>query len=171
MEQFFEEDEVEEWVSTLQQQQEQDNVSRVVEEEENEFEEIGIFNGTFKYSSDKTSAPTASGNKKQSTTNSGVGGGGQDEEVQDEEPEFELKGINVSFPKGCLSLISGPTGSGKSSLFLALLGGELDLPSLSLSRDSIDNLLTYLISDSFFFFRNDSPRRRDSIKERYSWSF
>lgn len=38
---------------------------------------------------------------------------------------FELRDINVDFPIGKLSLVSGPTGSGKSSLFLALLG-EMD---------------------------------------------
>lgn len=37
---------------------------------------------------------------------------------------FELRDINVDFPVGKLSLIAGPTGSGKSSMFLALLGGE-----------------------------------------------
>jgi len=31
------------------------------------------------------------------------------------EHAFELKGINVEFPQGKLSIISGPTGSGKTS--------------------------------------------------------
>ncbi|ORZ00014.1 P-loop containing nucleoside triphosphate hydrolase protein [Lobosporangium transversale] len=38
---------------------------------------------------------------------------------------FKLKGISADFPVGQLSLIVGPTGSGKSALLLALLG-ELD---------------------------------------------
>ena len=33
--------------------------------------------------------------------------------------------LNIKFPKGHLSLISGPTGSGKSALLNALLGGSL----------------------------------------------
>lgn len=36
---------------------------------------------------------------------------------------FELGPLNVIFPPGGLSLVSGPTGSGKSALLAALLGG------------------------------------------------
>ncbi|CAE6437640.1 unnamed protein product [Rhizoctonia solani] len=58
------------------------------------------------------------------------------EDQAEEEPElpFELKDINVVFPEGVISLVSGPTGSGKSSLLAALLGemdclkGEVYLP-------------------------------------------
>ena len=39
-----------------------------------------------------------------------------DEETpEDEEPEFELRDITVTFQRGQLNLVSGPTGSGKSS--------------------------------------------------------
>ncbi|CAE6396795.1 unnamed protein product [Rhizoctonia solani] len=58
------------------------------------------------------------------------------DEQPEEEPEkpFELKDISVVFPEGVISLVSGPTGSGKSSLLAALLGemdrieGEVHLP-------------------------------------------
>jgi ABC-type multidrug transport system fused ATPase/permease subunit len=39
---------------------------------------------------------------------------------------FELTGINVNFPLGKLTVITGPTGSGKTALLTALLG-EMDL--------------------------------------------
>ncbi|QRW04429.1 ABC transporter [Ceratobasidium sp. AG-Ba] len=42
-----------------------------------------------------------------------------------EENPFELRDMNVIFPEGVISLIFGPTGSGKSSLLSALLG-EMD---------------------------------------------
>lgn len=45
------------------------------------------------------------------------------EVLVEEEPSFELRDISLNFPLGKLSLICGPTGSGKSSVFLALLGG------------------------------------------------
>ncbi len=54
-------------------------------------------------------------------------------EVEAEE-KFELRDITVEFPLGQLSLVCGPTGSGKTSLFMALLGemictkGEVHLP-------------------------------------------
>lgn len=37
---------------------------------------------------------------------------------------FSLNNLNIEFPIGGLSVICGPTGSGKSSLVLALLGGK-----------------------------------------------
>ncbi|CAE6413166.1 unnamed protein product [Rhizoctonia solani] len=50
-----------------------------------------------------------------------------DQPEPEEVPEkpFELKDISVVFPEGAMSLVSGPTGSGKSSLLAALLG-EMD---------------------------------------------
>ncbi|QRV83260.1 ABC transporter [Ceratobasidium sp. AG-Ba] len=64
----------------------------------------------------------------------------KDEIAKDDEPQtpeerpFELRDIGVVFPEGVISLVSGPTGSGKSSLLAALLGemdrveGEVYLP-------------------------------------------
>ncbi|KAG9075527.1 hypothetical protein FS749_012789, partial [Ceratobasidium sp. UAMH 11750] len=51
-----------------------------------------------------------------------------------EESPFELRDVGVVFPEGVMSLVCGPTGSGKSSLLAALLGemdrleGEVYLP-------------------------------------------
>jgi ABC-type multidrug transport system fused ATPase/permease subunit len=52
---------------------------------------------------------------------------------------FQLKNISIDFPVGKLSLIVGPTGSGKTALLLALLGeldrveGQMFLPRLDYS--------------------------------------
>ncbi|KAG8762089.1 hypothetical protein FRC11_011215 [Ceratobasidium sp. 423] len=53
--------------------------------------------------------------------------GAPKDDQPEEEPEtpFELKDISIVFPEGVISLVSGPTGSGKSSLLAALLG-EMD---------------------------------------------
>ncbi|KAH8899307.1 P-loop containing nucleoside triphosphate hydrolase protein [Thozetella sp. PMI_491] len=48
-----------------------------------------------------------------------------DEEINEEE-RFVLRDINVTFPKGELSVISGKTGAGKSLMLAAILG-EVDL--------------------------------------------
>ncbi|KAH6632214.1 P-loop containing nucleoside triphosphate hydrolase protein [Chaetomium tenue] len=45
---------------------------------------------------------------------------------QQQHAPFVLRDIKVSFPEGCLSVIAGPTGSGKSLLLSAILG-ECDL--------------------------------------------
>ncbi|KAJ2348008.1 hypothetical protein GGH91_001582, partial [Coemansia sp. RSA 2671] len=50
---------------------------------------------------------------------------------------FALKDIDVRFPHGVLSVVAGPTGSGKSSLLLALIGemtltrGRIILPTIN----------------------------------------
>ncbi|KAF8938669.1 hypothetical protein BGZ58_000407 [Dissophora ornata] len=54
---------------------------------------------------------------------------------------FKLKNLSVDFPVGQLSLVVGPTGSGKSALLLSLLGelerleGHMYLPRLDYGRD------------------------------------
>ncbi|ODQ52501.1 hypothetical protein SAICODRAFT_93382 [Saitoella complicata NRRL Y-17804] len=56
---------------------------------------------------------------------------------------FQLRDLNVRFPSGALSLIVGPTGSGKSSLLMALLGemtpidGEVYLPGGGRPREQM----------------------------------
>lgn len=42
------------------------------------------------------------------------------------EPVFQLTDLNVDFPTGKLSVVSGPTGSGKTAILTALLG-EMEL--------------------------------------------
>ena len=59
-------------------------------------DEIGFVNGTFEWDIAPRSEPS----------------------------RFTLGPLNVKFPKGKLSLVSGPTGSGKSALLNALLGGR-----------------------------------------------
>ncbi|KIJ28632.1 hypothetical protein M422DRAFT_784503 [Sphaerobolus stellatus SS14] len=46
----------------------------------------------------------------------------------DQEIKFELKDINVVFPDGKLTVVIGPTASGKTALFMALLGEMTMLP-------------------------------------------
>ncbi|GAA5886210.1 hypothetical protein JCM16303_004461 [Sporobolomyces ruberrimus] len=130
LEQFFDEPEVDAWVSALHEE-------GACSTSSTEFTDIGIFNGTFKYSEEATK-------KNEPRATQEVVQGAEGEEIV--EPEFELRDINVSFPEGSLSLVSGPTGSGKSSLFLALLGemtclsGEIHLrkgtPGFNLDAES-----------------------------------
>jgi len=54
-----------------------------------------------------------------------------DTDADDEADRFCLRNINVDFPLGELSIVSGRTGSGKSLLLSALLG-EADLISGSI---------------------------------------
>ncbi|KAF8579651.1 multidrug resistance-associated ABC transporter [Ramaria rubella] len=61
-----------------------------------------------------------------------------------EERHFELRDINVIFPEGKLTIVTGPTASGKTALLMALLGemtmqpgsGKLLLPKYPTQADS-----------------------------------
>lgn len=59
----------------------------------------------------------------------------------DEPQRFRLGELDLSFPKGELSLVTGPVGSGKTTLILSLLGetvllkGEVFMPDDHASRD------------------------------------
>lgn len=46
-----------------------------------------------------------------------------DIEPQDAPARFTLGPLDIRFPPGKLSLVSGPTGAGKSALLVAMLGG------------------------------------------------
>ncbi|KAJ2377658.1 hypothetical protein H4S02_007586, partial [Coemansia sp. RSA 2611] len=65
---------------------------------------------------------------------------------------FALKDIDVRFPHGMLSVVAGPTGSGKSSLLLALIGemtltrGRILLPTVN---PRLDNNSDYKYRDFF----------------------
>lgn len=119
LEAFFQEPEVEPWVTALRPEGASSSPS--------EGEGVGIDNGTFVY--DEEAAK-----ERESATAPAPVDGETAMAAEEEEPKFELRDITVDFPVGKLSLVCGATGSGKSSLFLALLGGSslsfcLPLPS------------------------------------------
>ncbi|KAJ7619563.1 hypothetical protein FB45DRAFT_931097, partial [Roridomyces roridus] len=51
------------------------------------------------------------------------------DEVQTQDHRFELRDISVIFPEGRLSVITGPTASGKTALLMALMGEMTILPA------------------------------------------
>ncbi|GAA5840283.1 hypothetical protein JCM9279_002335 [Rhodotorula babjevae] len=104
LEQFFQDEEVDPWVSSLR------SDTAAPSSSADGGVEVGISSGTFKYhekdSAEATPAPPAPAASADG----------------DAERKFELADVDVRFPEGKLSLVCGPTGSGKTSLFLALLG-------------------------------------------------
>ncbi|KAG0309742.1 hypothetical protein BGZ98_008878 [Dissophora globulifera] len=97
---------------------------------------------------------------------------------------FKLKNVTADFPVGQLSLIVGPTGSGKSALLLALLGelereeGSVYLPRLDYGRDASYEggsgvayvsqtawLQNTTIRDNILFGREFDQERYDAVIE------
>ncbi|KZT05166.1 multidrug resistance-associated ABC transporter [Laetiporus sulphureus 93-53] len=115
---YLDEDEVDGQVSTLKRGPMQPSIG--VEEG------LGIVNGTFKWNeveepldkqkgvdrSRSSSDETATAVDSQSVL--GIGANG--------DHRFELRDINVIFPEGELTVVTGPTASGKTALLMALLG-------------------------------------------------
>ncbi|GAA6013875.1 hypothetical protein JCM10207_008220 [Rhodosporidiobolus poonsookiae] len=106
LEAFFDEPEVEPWVSALREDQVGPDGAGV--DGSPSKPKVGIEGGTFVYDEEATladlePAPAADG-------------------ADEAERKFALRDVSVAFPDGKLSLVCGPTGSGKSSLFAALLG-------------------------------------------------
>lgn len=87
----------------------------------------------------------------------------------EEESDFKLKDLNLDFKVGDLSVIIGPTGCGKTSLLMALLGemtlmeGEVYLPHREgLSRPRVDPSTGF--AESIAYCAQQPWLRNDSIK-------
>ncbi|KAL2018405.1 hypothetical protein VTK56DRAFT_883 [Thermocarpiscus australiensis] len=96
-----------------------------------------------------------------------------DEKI-DEEQRFVLRNINVTFPKGELSVISGKTGTGKSLMLAAILG-EVDVlggslyvpraPPLSERHDDKANKGNWIIPEAIAYVAQIPWIENASIKD------
>ncbi|KAL7422691.1 hypothetical protein Q5752_001982 [Cryptotrichosporon argae] len=139
IEDFFNEDEVPDWVSSL---------KRPADEPALKTTRIGFENATLRWNAGKQEDKSAAGvpTKKSGllskiklslrkkpvelpTDGSSEGTTAHDASASDDESEpeiFSLSRLNVDFPVGKLSVVTGPTGAGKTACLIALLG-EMDL--------------------------------------------
>lgn len=113
---FLKEDEVEPWVSSL--KRPADQVSSNVDTR------IG-FEGKalLRWNSGMSGKDQGATKVPPGTQNGNSNGAAATEDAQ--APPFELSDLDVVFPSGKLSVISGPTGAGKTAILHALLG-EMD---------------------------------------------
>jgi hypothetical protein len=81
----------------------------------NEDEGLGIENGSFKWNEvvENTADKKSTNLDSESTTGTAIA---DPEESTDH--KFELRNISVLFPEGQLSIITGPTASGKTALLV-----------------------------------------------------
>ncbi|TFK50633.1 P-loop containing nucleoside triphosphate hydrolase protein, partial [Heliocybe sulcata] len=126
IETYLDEDEVSDQVSSLKRTARASSSSVDVQEG------FGIVEGTFKWNEieeKEVDKDNGKGKKKDTKTN-GSGSAAEGAAVVDSASEisavadhrFELKDISVMLPEGKLSLVTGPTASGKTALLMALLG-------------------------------------------------
>lgn len=91
------------------------------------------------------------------------------------ENDFKLRDINIDFKEGKLNVIIGPTGSGKTSLLLALLGemdlisGKVFLPGI-ISRDHLVIDPRTGLTDSVAYCSQSAWLLNDSIKNNITFS-
>ncbi|KAH9854526.1 multidrug resistance-associated ABC transporter [Lenzites betulinus] len=156
---YLDEEEVDEQVSTLKK-------GRVPPSEESDTG-LGIIHGTFRWNETSNSAddlhssPTTDPPEVASTmddTASTIADSTGDR-------RFELKDISVMFPEGQLTVVTGPTASGKTALLMALLGELTTLEGkiiMSKNASKVDEHgLAYTIS-----YAAQSPwLRHQSIKD------
>ncbi|CRG87680.1 hypothetical protein PISL3812_04700 [Talaromyces islandicus] len=84
---------------------------------------------------------------------------------------FRLINMNVSFKLGALNVIAGPTGSGKTSLLMALLGemrllaGRVYLPGVTTNRAELPVDPETLLTESIAYCAQEAWLVNDTIKE------
>ncbi|PIA19108.1 hypothetical protein COEREDRAFT_90472 [Coemansia reversa NRRL 1564] len=88
-------------------------------------------------------------------------------------PTFELRDLTVSFPVGKLSIIAGPTGSGKTSMLMALLGemllvdGQVMIPGAVFDAHAIlgdDSQDPFLLHESVAYVAQQAWLLNDTIR-------
>ncbi|KAI0639291.1 multidrug resistance-associated ABC transporter [Trametes polyzona] len=185
---YLDEEEVDEQVSTLKK-------GHVPPSEESDAG-LGIINGTFKWNeveekkaeeSDKSKGKGKDASKKTNGTNGTDANGSSDAGPSDDtstiadsastlavntgDHHFELKDITVMFPEGKLTVVTGPTASGKTALLMALLGELTTLEGrivMSKNASKVDeNGLSHTIS-----YAAQSPwLRHQSIKDNILFGY
>ncbi|KAH0579496.1 hypothetical protein H2248_002354 [Termitomyces sp. 'cryptogamus'] len=141
---YLNEDEVDEQVSSLKKDASSPSppASARGVMEEPEIEALGIERGSFKWNEvekpedgkDKMNGNGRSDSRSSVSVETVVGEGEGGEIEVDVDHKFELRDIDVKFPEGELTLITGPTASGKTALLMALLGEMTLLPSIPPGR-------------------------------------
>ncbi|KAH8099895.1 multidrug resistance-associated ABC transporter [Cristinia sonorae] len=123
---YLDEDEVDEQVSTLKRSDTQSASSADIDSAtyEGVTSGLGILDGTFKWNEveekKEENGKPANGTTAEETDT--IVGSSSASVAEAQDHRFELRDINVLFPEGELTVVTGPTASGKTALLMALLG-------------------------------------------------
>ncbi|KAH9903343.1 multidrug resistance-associated ABC transporter [Cubamyces lactineus] len=169
---FLDEDEVDEQVSTLKK-------GHVPPSEESEAG-LGIVNGTFKWN--ETEVENREGKGKDGRSTSGPIGSGLSEGTSTVsesasalasagDQRFELRDINVLFPEGKLTVITGPTASGKTALLLALLGELTTLEGKIIMSKNASKVDEHGLSHTISYAAQNPWLRHQTIKDNILFGY
>lgn len=109
---FLDEDEVTEQVSTLKKAEQ--TIPSIVPEEDG----LGIEHASFKWNELEPKESTKTDNAKSSSGSEDTSTSAEDS-PEPVDHKFSLKDISIQFPEGELTLITGPTASGKTALLVS----------------------------------------------------
>ncbi|KAG8943314.1 hypothetical protein FRC04_002938 [Tulasnella sp. 424] len=159
IETFLAEDEVEDWVTSLKRDTAQAHLSTTSLSSKVCFEFA-----TFQWYAQKTKADSTPPTSETSSATVAT----------DPAPAFQLQDISIDFPVGKLSLITGATGSGKTSILNALLG-EMNRVAGSVFLDKANHNVAYAaqfpwlqhatIRDNILFRTPFEAARYDAVLE------
>ncbi|KAI0672246.1 multidrug resistance-associated ABC transporter [Trametes maxima] len=176
---YLDEEEVDEQVSTLKK-------GRVPPSEEDDAE-LGIVNGTFKWNEveEKKEDDKGKGKGKNGAQKTN-GSNGSDAEPSDEastladsasalaapgDHRFELKDITVSFPDARLTVVTGPTASGKTALLMALLGELTTLEGRIVMSKNANKVDKHGLAHTISYAAQSPWLRHQSIKDNILFGY
>ena len=152
---------------------------------------LGIVNGTFKWNEveekkdDKDKGKAKDNGKTNGSNGSEAAASAIDETataVDDEsvmsagltstaDHRFELRDINVLFPEGELTLITGPTASGKTALLMALLGELTTLEGRIVMSKNPSKVDEHGLSHTISYAAQSPWLRHQSIKDNILFGY
>ncbi|KAI0827335.1 multidrug resistance-associated ABC transporter [Trametes gibbosa] len=192
---YLEEEEVDEQVSTLKK-------GRVPPSSEDDSAGLGIVNGTFKWNEveekkeeDKDKGKSKDMSSKANGSNGANGANGSSPADADAagpsdeastivdsasalgatggDHRFELKDITVLFPEGELTVVTGPTASGKTALLMALLGELTTLSGHIVMSKNTSKVDAHGLAQAISYAAQSPWLRHQSIKDNilfgYPW--
>ncbi|KAH6873975.1 multidrug resistance-associated ABC transporter [Coprinopsis sp. MPI-PUGE-AT-0042] len=179
---YLDEDEVDEQVSSL--KQKPASFYSSLESRETD-DGLGLENATLRWNEVPKDKDTAQGDEQPPSPSSTSGTDAGDVEAHAQQPSssdtandadllagegaeptrFELKDITVRFPEGKLSVVTGPTASGKTALLMAVLGELTLLSGRIIMRKDLSEIDENGLMHSISYASQSPWLRHQSIKE------
>ncbi|CAK5281621.1 unnamed protein product, partial [Mycena citricolor] len=157
---YLEEDEVPEQVSSLK------GTARNTYSDDGD-NRLGFDHASFKWN--EVEAKETDAKKKPSDTDSIVTATGSDNGVSDH--RFELRDVSLTFPEGQLTVVTGPTASGKTALLLAVLGEMTTLEGRILMSKNAHKVDAFGNMQTISYAAQSPWLRHQSIKDNILFGY